>query len=68
MGRSMAKISGLEHKQPLFKEFCNIRCLNDGDLFAPVEYLSWCGSLTLSQQLEIIRRYDTEFKIKNCNM
>lgn len=68
MAAAMIEIMGLSDCQPLFQEFCKVHCLKDGDFYRAIDYLLWVDSLTLSKQLEIIRKYIPDFKMKNCNL
>jgi hypothetical protein len=68
MAAALTKIQGLQNCQPLFREFCKINGLNDGDLFKATDYMRWVESLNLIQQLEIIRKYKPGFKLRNCNL
>lgn len=61
-------ITDLESKQPLFREFCKVKNLKDGDSYKAIEYIMWCDDLTLSQQLQVIRKYHPQFKLKNCSL
>ena len=65
---SLIKIKNLKSKQPLFQEFCKINNLKNNDYYKPIDYIFWCDTLTLIQQLNIIREYNPKFKIDNCNL
>lgn len=65
---SQIKIENLESKQPLFQEFCKINNLKNNDYYKPVDYIFWCDTLTLIQQLNIVRKYNPNFKLKTCNL
>ena len=59
--REMTKIRNLQEKTPLFREFCEINGLKEGDYYSAVEYLDFCDSLTWGKAVEIIRKYDTDY-------
>ena len=68
MAAAMIEIMGLSECQPLFQEFCKAKGLSDGDFYRAIDYLLWADSLTLAKQLEIIRKYIPDFKMKYCNL
>ena len=68
MAAAMTEITGLSKCQPLFQEFCKVKGLRDGDFYRAIDYLLWVDGLTLAKQLEIIRKYIPDFKMKNCNL
>ena len=68
MAAAMIEIMGLSECQPLFQEFCKVKGLRDGDFYRAIDYLLWVDGLTLAKQLEIIRKYIPDFKMKNCNL
>lgn len=68
MAAELTKIRRLESKQPLFREFCKINGLKDGDFFKAIDYIFWVDRLPLTKQLEINRKYKPDFKLKNCNL
>ena len=68
MAAAMMEITGLSKCQPLFQEFCKVKGLRDGDFYRAIDYLTWADGLTLAKQLEIIRKYIPDFKMKNCNL
>ena len=59
---------GLDSKQPLFREFCRLNNLHDGDCYSAADYINYVDSLSLAEQLGIIRKYNPDFKLKNCNI
>ena len=68
MGAIMTEIQGLKSKQPLFQEFCRINGLEEGCLFKTTDYIFWVDGLSLPQMLDIIRKYQPDFKMKGCNL
>ena len=68
MAAAMVEITGLTECQPLFREFCKIQGLHNGDFYRAVDYLFWVDGFTLAEQIEIIRKYQPDFKVKNCNL
>ena len=62
------RIDSLENKQPLFKEFCNLNGLKNGDYYKPVDFLFYTQSLTLVEMLKVVRKYKPDFKLPNCNL
>ena len=68
MAAAMIEITGLIKCQPLFQEFCKVKGLRDGDFYRAIDYLLWVDGLALAKQLEIIRKYIPDFKMKNCNL
>ena len=68
MAAAMIEIMGLSDCQPLFKEFCKVHGLKDGDFYKAVDYLFWVDGLTLVDQIAIIRKYRPDFKMANCNL
>lgn len=61
--RAMSEIKNLKEKCGLFREFCKINGLKDGDYYSAVEYLEYCGGLTLAQTAEIMRKYEPDFNL-----
>lgn len=68
MAAAMIEIMGLSGCQPLFQEFCKVRGLKDGDFYKAVDYLFWVDGFTLAEQIAIIRKYQPDFKMANCNL
>ena len=64
----MNKICNLQEKNPLFREFCKIHNLKDGDLYSAVDYIEYCDGLTMCQSIEIVRKYLPDFKMEGCNL
>lgn len=61
-------IENLETKNPLFREFCKINGLKNGDYYKAVDYILWCDSLTMKESIEIVRKYIPNFKREDCNL
>ena len=68
MAAAMTEITGLRECQPLFQEFCKVYGLKDGDFYKAVDYLFWVDNFTLAEQIAIIRKYQPDFKMANCNL
>ena len=68
MAVALTEIECLEKCQPLFREYCKIKGLKCGDFYKATDYMTWVDSLSLPQQLEIIRKYRPDFKLKNSNL
>jgi hypothetical protein len=68
MAIAMVEIQGLESKQPLFKEFCKINKLSEGSFYKATDYIFWVDKLSIGEQLAIIRKYQPNYKMKNCNL
>lgn len=68
MAAAMIEIMGLSDCQPLFQEFCKVHGLKDGDFYKAVDYLFWVNGFTLAEQIAIIRKYQPDFKMYNCNL
>ena len=68
MAAAMIEIMGLSECQPLFQEFCKVNSLQDGDFYKAVDYLFWVDGFTLAEQIAIIRKYNPDFKMANCNL
>jgi hypothetical protein len=68
MAAILTTIQGLENKQPLFREFCKINGLGNGCSYKTTDYLLWVDRLSLAEQIKIIRKYQPDFKMKNCNL
>ena len=66
--RAMTEISNLKEKNPLFREFCKIHGLKEGDYYSAVDYLEYCDGLTLEQSITITRKYEPDFKMDGCNL
>lgn len=66
--QEMTKIRNLQEKNPLFREFCKIHNLKDGDLYSAVDYIEYCDGLTMCQSIEIVRKYLPDFKMEGCNL
>lgn len=68
MAAQMQTVKNLNELQPLFREFCEVHGLQDGDRYRDVDYIAWVSLLTLPDQLEIIRKYDPGFKFPGCSL
>ena len=68
MAVDLVEINGLSECQPLFQEFCKINGLCDGDFYKAIDYLFWVDTLSIKKQIEIIRKYQPDFKMKGCNL
>ena len=68
MAAAMIEITGLSDCQPLFQEFCRVHGLKDGDFYKAVDYVFWVESFNLAEQVAIIRKYQPDFKMSNCNL
>lgn len=68
MAAAMTEITGLNKRQPLFQEFCEVHGLKDGDFYRAVDYLFWVDKLTLVDRIAITRKYQPDFKMANCNL
>lgn len=68
MAAAVIEIMGLIDCQPLFQEFCKVHGLKDGDFYKAVDYLFWVDGFTLAEQIAIIRKYQPDFKMSNCNL
>ena len=68
MAKVLEEIKGLESKQPLFREFCKVNNLHDGDYYTPLDYILYADSIPLVKQLEIIRKYEPQFRLPNSNL
>lgn len=66
--RAMTEIKNLQEKTPLFREFCKINGLKDGDYYSALDYLEYCDDLTFAQTIEITRKYEPDFKRDDCNL
>jgi hypothetical protein len=64
----MIKIEDLEHKQPLFREFCEINGLKNGDYYKAADFIFWCDSLTIRESISIVRKYIPGFIRDDCNI
>jgi len=60
--REMTEIKNLQEKNPLFREYCKINGLKDGDYYSAVEYLEYCDGLTRFEVLKITQKYEPNFK------
>lgn len=68
MAAQMQTVKNLDQLQPLFREFCEIHGLRAGDRYRDADYISWVNSLSLPDQLGIIRKYDPGFKFPGCSL
>ena len=66
--RAMTEIKNLKDKCGLFREFCKINGLKDGDYYSAVDYIEYCDGLTLDQSIKIVRKYLPDFKMEGCNL
>lgn len=60
--REMTEIKNLQEKNPLFREYCKINGLKDGDYYSAIDYLEYCDGLTRSEILKITQKYEPSFK------
>lgn len=47
--RAMTEIKNLQEKNPLFREFCKINGLKDGDYYSAVDYIEYCDGCKNSE-------------------
>ena len=50
------QIQNLENKQPIFKEFCEIFGLKNGDFYKPIDYINFADTLSYSYIVRIIKK------------
>lgn len=60
--RAITEIKNLQEKNPLFREFCKINGLKDGDYYSAIDYIDYCNELTRSEILKITQKYEPSFK------
>lgn len=60
--REKTKICNLQEKNPLFREFCKIHGLKDGDYYSGIDYIDFCDGLSMSEILKITQKYEPNFK------
>ena len=56
MAVAMTEITGLSECQPIFREFCKVHGLKDGDFYKAIDYIFWVDEFTLAEQIAIIRK------------
>lgn len=66
--KAINEIKNLQEKCGLFREFCKINGLKDGDYYSAVDYLEYCDDLTIAQTIDISRKYEPDFKCNDCNL
>ena len=60
--RAITEIKNLQEKTPLFREFCEINGLKDGDYYSAIDYIDYCDGLSRLEILEITQKYEPNFK------
>lgn len=60
--RAITKIKNLQEKTSLFREFCEINSLKEGDYYSAIDYIDYCDGLTRSEILKITQKYEPSFK------
>ena len=50
------QIQNLETKQPIFKEFCEIHDLKNGDFYKPKDFIVFSDNLSYSDIVRILRK------------
>lgn len=60
--RAITKIKNLQEKTSLFREFCEINGLKEGDYYSAIDYIDYCNGLTRSEILKITQKYEPSFK------
>lgn len=60
--RAITEIKNLQGKNPLFREFCEIRGLKDGDYYSAIDYIDYCNGLSRLEILKITQKYEPNFK------
>lgn len=66
--RAITEIKNLQEKTPLFREYCKINGLKDGDYYSAIDYIDYCDDLTWAQAIETMRKYEPDFKLDDCNL
>jgi hypothetical protein len=57
MNCEQVQIQDLETKQPIFKEYCEINCLKNGDFYKPKDFIIFSDSLSYSDIVRIIKKW-----------
>ena len=60
--RAISEVKKLEDKCGLFREFCKINVLKDGDYYSAIDYIDYCNGLSRSEILKITQKYEPNFK------
>lgn len=60
--RAITEIKNLQEKNPLFREFCEINGLKDGDNYSAIDYIDYCNGLSRLEILKITQKYEPNFK------
>ena len=60
--RAITEIKNLEEKCGLFREFCKINGLKDGDYYSAIDYIDYCNGLTRPEIVKITQKYEPSFK------
>lgn len=50
------QIQNLETAQPIFKAFCEINSLKNGDFYKPIDFINFSDSLSYSDIVRIIKK------------
>lgn len=66
--RELTEIKNCSKKTPLFREFCKINGLKNGDYYSAIDFLEYCDDLSWEQTIEITRKYEPDFKFEDCNL
>lgn len=66
--RQLTEIKNLREKCGLFREFCKINGLKNGDYYSAIDFLEYCDDLSWEQTIEITRKYEPDFKFEDCNL
>ena len=66
--RELTEIKNLREKCGLFREFCKINGLKNGDCYSAIDYIDFCDDLSWEQTIEITRKYEPDFKFEDCNL
>lgn len=56
MSCEQVQIQCLENKQPIFKEFCKIHSLKNGDFYKPKDYIAFADKLSFLEISKIIQK------------
>ena len=60
--REMTEIRNLQEKTPLFREFCEINGLKEGDYYSVIDYIDYYNELSRTEILKIMQKYEPNFK------
>lgn len=66
--RELTEIKNLRKKCGLFREFCKINGLKNGDYYSAIDFLEYFDDLSWEQTIEITRKYEPDFKFEDCNL